>query len=443
MSAPANEREAMRHMEYMSEVDAAIHMRGHPWAFTLSLAILLFFVVFFIWAAAVKIDDVTRGNGQVVPAQGVQPIQSERGGIITDILVKENQEVEKDAVLVTIANVGEVSTLVDLQNKKAELELAIIRLDAEEKGEMPVFTEEQKAESPFAVEAQIRLYETSVQQFEGQSQVLSAQLEQRRREVAETQERRQAVESALLLLKEEERALRPLVGRSVTNLHFLDLKQRINTQEGELKSLVQTIARTESAALAAEERLHNLKSERQVKLADEQNKARVELDSVRQQILAGSEYVTRTELRSPVHGTVKRIVLKKDSVAKAAETILEVLPTEGALEIEARFSPTDRGFLFVNQEAMIKVTSYEFSIYGGLEATIIKISEDTIEDKKGEPWYQVRFLTKRKSLLYQGKELRILPGMTVSVDVLTDKRSVLSYIMGPIRRAMQNAMTEH
>ncbi len=432
-----------RDMQYMGEVDAAMHMRGHPWAFTLSLSTLLFFVAFFIWASSAMIDDVTRGNGQVVPAQGVQPIQSEKGGIITEIFVKENQQVERNEKLVSIAGVTEETTLADLQNRRVELTLNIVRLDAEEKGTAPSFTPEQTADSPESVAAQERLFTTGKQQFESQVQVLNFQFEQRRREVGEARERKQAVEGALLVLRQEEATVRPLVGRSYSQIQYLDLKGRINAQEGELASLVQTIARTESAARAAEERLKNLRNERQAKIADEQNKNRVELAAVEQQITASTQHVTSTDLRSPVRGTVKRIILKKDSVAKGAEPILEILPTDGVLEVEARFSPQDRGFLFVNQEAMVKVSSYEFSIYGGLEATIIKISQDTIEDKKGQPWYEVRFLTKRKSILYRGEELPILPGMTVSVDVLTDKKSVLSHIVGPIKRAMQNAMTEH
>ena len=210
-----------------------------------------------------------------------------------------------------------------------------------------------------------------------------------------------------------------------------------------MNSVAQTIARAESGVRAATERLGNLKAERQATIADEINKTRLEQASVEQQIKAGSEQVTRSELRSPVRGTVKRILLKKGSVAKPAETIMEILPTDGALLVEAKFSPVDRGFLFVNQPAMVKVSAYEFSIYGGLEATVIKISEDTIDDKKGEPWYEVQFLTKRSSILYRGEELAILPGMTVTVDVLTDKKSVLSHILAPIRKAMQIAMTEH
>ena len=430
-------------MQYMHDVDEAMHRRGHPWAFTLSLAVFLFFAVLFVWADNAMIDDVTRGMGQVIPAQGVQPIQSERGGTITDVLVEENQSVERNQVLLNISNVQAVAGLTDLKTRFTELTLSLKRLAAEEKERILVFTQQEQDEAPDAVRSQMRIYQTRKEQYEGQSMVLQSQLDQRKQEVAEARERKESYENALALLKKEEETVRGMVGRSYSQIQYLELRQRIVAQEGELNSVAQTIARAESGVHAAEERLSNLRAERMAGIADEINKTRLEQSSIEQQIKAGDEQVTRTELRSPVRGTVKRIILKKDSVAKPAETIMEIIPTDGALEIEARFSPQDRGFLFVNQAAMVKVTAYEFSIYGGLEATVTKISNDTIEDKKGEPWYEVRFLTKRKSILYRGEELEILPGMTVSVDVLTDKKSVLSHMIGPIRRAMQNAMTEH
>lgn len=443
MSIFARDSDTQKDMEYMHEVDAAMHRRGHPWAFTLSLAVLLFFFVFFLWADNAMIDDVTRGMGQVIPAQGVQPIQSERGGSITAILVGENETVERNQPLLTISNVTEVAGLRELQTKHIEMLFSLKRLGAEEQGAALVFSDAERSDYPEAVSSQERLFKTRNEQFEGQMLVLTSSIAARQSEVEAARSQHETVTRSLASAREEEAIYRPMVGRSISENQYKEVERKIVGLEGELLTLEQGIARAESAVDAAEERLGSLRAERQTGIIDEIKKIRLELGSVEQQIRAGSEHVTRTELRSPVKGTVKRIVLKKESVAKPAETIMEIIPTEGALEIEARFSPQDRGFLFVNQPAMVKVSAYEFSIYGGLEAVVTKISTDTIEDKRGDPWYEVRFLTKRKSILYRGEELEILPGMTVTVDVLTDKKSVLSHIIGPIRRGMQNAMTEH
>ena len=430
-------------MQYLSDVDAALQKRGHPWAFTLSMAILLFIGVFFIWASFAMVDEITRGQGQIITAQGIHPLQSDRGGTITELHVKENQSVDVDQVLVSLSNVDVASNLQDLQNKKLELQLMLLRLLAEEKGADPDFSQGDWDVNGAAVQAQMNLFHTRRLQFETEERQYILQIEQRRSDAASARERRTTYEQELAVLMEKDAAIRPLVGTSYSEISYLEHRQQIVAKQGELESVAQTIARNESAVRVAEERLHNIQSERISKIAEDLTKTRIEMNTIEQQIRAGSVYVERTELRSPVRGTVKRILLKQDSVAKPAETILEVIPTEGTLEVEARFSPMDRGFLFVNQNAMVKVTAYDFSIYGGLEATVIKISQDTIQDKKGEPWYEVRLLTKRKSLLYRGDELEILPGMTVMVDVLTDQKSVLSHILAPVKRATLDAMTEH
>ncbi|MDL2316235.1 HlyD family secretion protein [Desulfovibrio sp. OttesenSCG-928-A18] len=431
-------------LTYMHDVDMAMHRRNHPWAWILSFSVVLFFAAGFFWADMAMIDDVTRGMGQVIPAQGIRPIQSEKGGTITEILVKDNEQVEVNQPLLTISNVQAVAGLRELQHRFTELSFSLKRLIAEEQENELVYSEDEKLAAPEVVAAQMRLYQTRKEQYEGQAVLLQSQLESRRHEVAEAESRKANLAESLAITQQKARTIKPMVDSGAySRIEYLNLLGEITTQQGELDSIIQTVARAQSGVTAAQERLNNLRAERRASIADEINKTRLEQSTIEQQLRASDEQVTRTEMKSPVRGTVKQVLLKKDSVAKPAETIMEIIPTDGALEIQARFTPADRGFLFVNQEAMVKVTTYDFSIYGGLEATVIKISDDAIEDRRGDLWYEVRFLTKRRSLFYQGRELAILPGMTVSVDVLTDKKSVLSHIIGPIRRALQSAMTEH
>jgi len=430
-------------MTYMHDVDEAMYRRGHPWAWTLSASVFLFFAVFFLWAGGAMIDNVTRGQGSVVPAQGVQPIQSEHGGAITDILIVENDLVLRNQPVVTISNVMAVAGFRDQQNRFTELAYSLRRLTAEDTDAGLDFTAQERADNPDVAEAQMRLYRTRREQHEGQLQLLRSQVEQREQDVAEARERRDSSALQLEVQRVQEATYKKyLASGSVTRLQYIEVQQRVVALEGEMNSAIQSMAKAESGVHAAEERLGNLLAERRATIADEINKTRAELSALEQQIVASGEKVTRTELRSPVEGTVKQILIRRGSVAKPGETIMEILPTEGALEVEARFKPEDRGFLFVNQPAMVKVSAFDFSVYGGLEARITQISSDTIEDKRGDPWFEVRFVTNRNYILYRGEEKPILPGMTVTVDVLTEKRSVLGMIIGPIRRAMQNAMTE-
>lgn len=429
-------------LEFMSEVDRALHQRGHPLAFTLSFAVLGFFIIFFLWANFARIDEVTRGEGQIVPAAGVNQVQTDKGGTIERIFVKENDTVLQEQVVATLSNIQEVSALRDLQNKNIDLTLSIIRLEAEDLGRVPSFPADIEAQYPAAVSAQTSLYNTRKQQLRGEMSQLDAQIEQRRTEVAEARQVLSKLEGQLELARKEEETLRPMVGRSVTVIQHLDLQHRLLTQEAELEATEQRITKAEIGVEAAGQRKKARQAAWLTQVAEELSKNRIELASIQERIKISSDMVTNTELRSPITGIVKHIALKEGAVAKPAESIMEIIPADGVLEVVARFKPEDRGFLYVSQGAVIKFVGYDFSIYGGMDANIIRISEDTIEDKRGDAWYEVRFVTKDKNLVYQGKALEILPGMPVSVDVLTDKRTVLDLLIRPLLRAKDTAMTE-
>ena len=431
-----------QNLEYMHEVDMALHRRGHPWAFTLSLAVLGFLAVFLLWAAFATVDSVTRGNGKIAPSQGVRPIQVERGGTISHIFVKENEQVAADQPVALVVNVQEVAALRELQNRSIELNLSLVRLEAETEGLELSYTSEITSKHPVVVQSQMQLFADRRRQFSGEDQQLQAQIEQRKHDGQKALSDKEQAQVRLDLLEQEERTVRPLVGHSYSEIDYLDLKARLLSLQGEVLAADYSSRRAEQEVIAAEARLSIRRADRKMAIATEANKNRMELEAITERIKSWDEQVTRTTLRSPVRGTIKDIILKEGSVAKPAETILEILPTEGTLEVVARFSPIDRGFLFVGQQGMVKFETYDFSIYGGLEAVVDRIGDDTIQDQRGESWYEVHLTTKRRTLSYQGQEWPILPGMTASIDLLTDKRTVLDSLLGPLRRARQNAMTE-
>ena len=429
-------------LKYMSQVDEALNQRGHPWAFLLSMAVLLFFGVFIIWASFAELDEVTRGEGQVIPAAGVNPVQTDRGGKVERILVKENELVDRNQLVATISNTQEMAVLRDLQNKSIELTLAILRLDSEAAGIDLSFPQEIIDRYPDVVRAQTQIFQHRKQQFTGEDMQLAAQIEEQKALVSQSSKKHEDQKHALTLEMERERSMAPLVGRSVSINDYQEVKLTIVTLEGEVNAAQQAIAQAERGVREAEERRNARRAQRMAAIAEEKNKSRIEQDSVQEQLKISTDQVSNTELRAPISGLVKQILLKEGEVAKPADTILEIIPQDGVLEIEARFKPEDRGFLYVSQKATVKFVGYDFSIYGGLEADITRISEDTIEDKKGEPWYEVRFVTRKKFLEYQGQALEMHPGMPVSIDVLTDKRTVLDILLRPILRARDNAMTE-
>lgn len=419
-------------VRFMREVDAAHHSMGSGWSYKLARWIAIFIIVFLVWSCIAERDEITRGTGHIALSGGVQPIQSEEGGIVTEILVRENQEVNEGDVLAKLSNTKAIAEYHDLLNKQVAYTLALQRLRAEDAGIELAFSKEQEYHHPLAIADQLRLYRARVNAHESERAELKALLEQKKIEVQEAESRRASVEKSLALLKRQEESVGHLVRQgSYSKTEYLNLQQRIVGEEGELNSLTESIARGQSLVREAQEKLNNHGPERRAKIADEMNKYRQELVAAEEAITARSDKVKRTDLRSPMHGIVKQIIIKQDGVARAAETIMEILPLDDSLEVVARFHPKDRGFIYKDQGAQVRVSAYDYSVYGALDAKITSISADTIEDSKGQPWYEVRLRTTSKTLPKK-ESLTLKVGMTVEVDVLSGKKSVLAYLLKPL-----------
>jgi adhesin transport system membrane fusion protein len=428
----------------MSEVDAALYRKGHPLAYIVSIATFAFFFIAVIWAAFAELDEVTRGNGQVIPSQRIQEISNLEGGLLAEMLVAENQIVEKNQVLARVSNEQAESTVRDNLNKQAEAEAAILRLEAERNGTELVFPKSMENAHLQIITDQLSLYNARKMQFEGEMRALEAQLEQKNNEMAEAQARRGQLEENLRLVMEQRNIARPLMLKgSFSRVDYLKLEQQVATLQGDVAGVAQSIARARNGAQEIQERITQRKSEKASQIQEEINKRRLELNSIRETLAFGGDRTKRMDVRAPMRGTVKRILINTvGGVIKPGENVIELVPLDDTLLIEARIKPTDIAFLHPNQKAVTKITAYDFSIYGGLEAEVEQISADTIEDKKGETYYLVKLRTKKNAIVYRGESLPIIPGMTASVDILTGKKSVLDYLLKPILKARQNALRE-
>jgi adhesin transport system membrane fusion protein len=431
-------------IEYMSDVDAALYRRGHPLAYIVSAVAFVFFCLFVLWAAFADLDEVTRGNGQVIPSQRIQEISNLEGGLLAETLVSENQIVEKEQVLARVSNEQAESTVRDNLNKQAEAEAAILRLEAERDGTAPVFPKPADNAHLQIVTDQLALYNARKTQFEGEIRALEAQLEQKNNEMAEAQARRRQLEENLRLSMEQRNIARPLMLKGTfSRVDYLKIEQQVVTLQGDAAGAAQTVARARNGAQEIQERITQRKSEKTSQIQEEINRRRLELNSIRETLSFGGDRTKRMDVRAPMRGTIKRILINTvGGVIKPGETVIELVPLDDTLLIEARIKPTDIAFLHPNQKAVIKITAYDFSIYGGLEGSVEQISADTIEDKKGETHYLVKLRTKKNALVYRGESLPIIPGMTASVDILTGKKSVLDYLLKPILKAQQNALRE-
>ncbi|NJC87942.1 MAG: HlyD family type I secretion periplasmic adaptor subunit [Desulfuromonas sp.] len=426
---------------FMSEVDAAIHRQGHAYAYLVTVIIAVLMVIFLIWATFTKLDEVTRGMGQVIPTQRVQTIQNLEGGILEEILVQENQIVEKGDVLVRIDNSMAASQFRDVSGKASEYRASVARLEAEGEGRsfnLPAGVDPQIASDQTAI------YRARQQQIQSELGVLQSQQQQKQQEIAEMQSRLSQLERNLDLARQQRDIAKPLVDQGVyPKVDFLAREREVANLQGDIDALRLAIPRARSAAEEIHRRMSQRQAEYKAQSLDELNKRRVELKSLNEMMSAGQDRVTRTEVRSPVRGTVKQLNLNTlGGVVKPGEPIMEIVPLDDTLMVEARVRPADIAFLRPGQKAMIKITAYDFSIFGGLEGVVEAISADTIADEKGEHFYKVKLRTQTGTLNYHGENLPIIPGMMASVDILTGKKSVLSYLLKPILKMKQNALRE-
>ena len=215
------------------------------------------------------------------------------------------------------------------------------------------------------------------------------------------------------------------------------------TLRGDLEAIAASLGKAEEAVREIERKLNLHKAEYESDINAEINKRRTELTSLQAMLSAGGDRVTRTELRSPVRGTVKRVIINTlGGVVRSGDPIMEIVPLGDTLLVEARIRPADIAFIHADQRAMVKISAYDFSIYGGLEAVVEQISADTIEDKKSEFYYLVKLRTKKNEIVYRNEHLPIIPGMVAGVEIVSGKKTVLDYLLKPLLKAQQNAMRE-
>ena len=429
---------------FMSEVDQAMYGTGRRFAYIMSTSILLFVILFVVWAKLAVLDEVTRGFGRVIPSQRVQEIQNLEGGILQEVFVREGQQVEKDDILCRVSNEQAASFFRDAQAKALEHRAAIARLVAEAEGGEPVFDEELLRDAPQLVNDQLGIFRAQQNKIKIELSLLQDQYEQREQEVNEMASRRRQLQSSLKVAERQRDIAKPLVEKQIhSELDYLRLEQTVVQMRGDVESLTLGIPRVKRAAKEAKSRIDQAMAEYRTRALEEINERRLELNSIVENLSSGGDRVTRTDVRSPVKGVVKHILINTlGGVVRPGQSIMEIVPLDDSLLVEAEIKPSDIAFLHPGQRATVKITAYDFSIYGGLEGTVEHISADTIEDEKGENYYIVKVRTRQTTMLYRGQHLPIIPGMTAGVDVLTGKKSVLDYLLKPILKAKQNALRE-
>lgn len=431
-------------IDYMTDVEAAIRRSGAQMAFVTTLAAAGVIFLFIIWAQFATLDEVTKGEGQVIASSRTQVIQSLEGGIVSEILIQEGQMVNKDQILLKIDNVTAEATLKEKEARAYYLQGQIARLNAQI-NETPIkFPDELSKNAPEVVTDQIAQYNSWKSQESAALSVLDSQMTQRGQEVNELRSRLSQINSNLAVKREQLNMISPMVSQGIMpKVDLLKIQGEVTDLQGEARTVQMSIPRAQQAVNEARQHIGEMKAKGKAEASTEYAAAKAELDSLNNTLTLGQDKVQRTQMKSPVKGTVKQLKVNSiGGVIKPGEDIIEIVPADDKLLVEARVRPADIAFIHPGQKAIVKITAYDFSIYGGLDGVVQDISADTIQDPKGESFYRVKIRTEKTVMEHRGKVLPIIPGMTAQVNILTGEKSVWAYLMKPLLKARQNAFTE-
>lgn len=425
----------------VDETDDTLPLSKH----FLLVFIIVFWIVLVIWASFSPLDEITRGDGKIIPSSQVQALQSLEAGIVEEFLVREGDAVEKDQILVRLNAIEATSDLGANQARYLGLLASITRLQAEAEGKGTVdFPDNVMKGAPQSVTEELNTFRANRQSLINQLNVLQQQMAQREQEVRELNTRITDTRGVVNLQRQEKAMVAPLVEKgSAPRMELLQLDRSIKERVTELNGHLSSLPRAKSAVAEAQARIEEIKTNAQAQAQVELSAKLIEMNEIKERLSALTERKTRTEIKSPVAGTIQEITINTiGGVINPGEDLIKIVPKDDKLIVEAKVRPADRAFIYPGQKAIVKLTAYDFAIYGGLDAELISISADTFEDQEGNSFYQVKLRTKETELRRKGEVLPIEVGMVASVDILTGKKTIMQYFLKPLIKTLNTALRE-
>lgn len=406
---------------YVNDVRAAVELKTPRTSRMLLLTVAAMLVVGLVWAHFAVLDEVKRGQGRVIPSRQTQVVQTLEGGIVREILVQEGAIVKKDQPLMRIDDTNFAAQFGEVRERRAAMAARVARLEAEAAGRAPVFARELREIAPRAVEAEQSVYEARAKKVAQDIDVLQK---------AEAR----LTENLGLLNRELELTRKLYAQKVVPEIEMIRLERQASEVRGQL---AETTAR-----------MANVKAAFASQVEEDLAKSRGDLAVLEETIKSAQDRVERTELRAPVYGVVNKIyVTTVGAVVQPANNVMDIVPLDDSLLVEGRIRPQDIAFIRPDQDAVVKITAYDPSVYGSLKGKVERISADTIAEKNekgevGETFYRVIVRTEKNALGTPEHPLPIIPGMVATVEILTGEKSVLDYLLKPARLLRDEALRE-
>ncbi|MES0885238.1 HlyD family type I secretion periplasmic adaptor subunit [Roseibium sp. SCP14] len=407
---------------------------------------LLFAAV--VWSYYTEVDEITRGDGRVIPASRTQSVQATEPGVVEEIAVRIGQSVQAEDLIMRLDDTATASDLGEVQAKLRALKTKVARLNVESSnvpGLAFVCPHDVLRDAPLICENEDHLLRTRRNTFRSTRSVLEQRLLQREKEQNEVLANIERLKTSLSISQEELDLLSPMAERRlVAKTEIIRVQRAVADAQGQINALEESLPRIEGAIAEATYQLEELDLKFQQEALTEKTAALAELSVLEQSIVGESDRVKRTDIRSPVDGIINALEVHTiGSFVNAGDLVAEVVPTSDELLVEARISPRDVAFVVPGQETLVKITAFDFSIYGGLQGEVVNVSSDSfVDERTGEPYFEVRVRTNRAFLERNGRQFKITPGMICTVDILTGHKTILQYLLKPVNKAREEAFTE-
>lgn len=403
------------------------------------------FLLFLIWAALAQVDEVARGQGQVIPSSRVQVIQSSEPASIRQILVRSGQLVRRGQLLVRLDDTESSAALAQIEAESRALEARAARLGREGQGGGATCPPGPDGRAPAVCADEAALQQVRASALQSRLSALSAAVEQRRRDLGEAQATAQSLRGNVALAQRNVEMLEPLAARSIIpQTQLIDARRELVDVQGRLAAAQEAISRSAAAVREAQAQASEANFQFRQEALNERSQlsARIAVNTESARGAAGR--LQRTEIRAPADGVVNDVqVTTLGGFVNAGQKIMEVVPLDDRLLVETRVRPSDIAFIRVGDRALVKVTAYDFATYGGLEGRVVQVAADSTYDEQArEAYFTVIVETDRGYLESGGRRLPITPGMMCDVEIITGRKSILDYLLHPVLRASNEALRE-
>ncbi len=397
-----------------------------------------------VWAKFAVLQEVTMGEGKAIPSSKVQIIQNLEGGIVTEIFVREGQIVNKGDTLLRLDDTRFLSNKGESEVDKYTLMAQVDRLSAESEGRPFKPSAEVVSKAPQVAADEQSLYDSRQRRLASEQRTLQEQLRQKTQEVAEFRSKQDQYRNQLGFIQQELSMSAPLVNSgAVSPVEIIRLKGKASEARGQMDATSLAIPRAEAAISEIKSKIQESLDSFRSDAAKDLNDKRSDLAKASATSIAIDDRVTRTTVTSPVKGIVKTLKVNTiGGVVQPGSDMVEIVPLDDNLLIEAKVRPQDVAFLHPGQKAMIKFSAYDYTIYGGLPAKLELIGADTTTDDKGNTFYLIQVRTDKNHLGADEKPLLIIPGMVATVDIITGEKSVMDYLLKPVLKARTEALRE-